>query len=419
MKKSEKYALVLAGGGAKGAYQIGAWKAFKELEIEFCAVSGASVGALNATLFAQDDYDKAVDLWENISLDKVVNLPPDLILDGKFHIRKFNFLHLREIHKSILKYGGLDSTPLQNLINTYVDEENIRKSGIDLGLVTVNVDRLKPVEIYLDDIPHGQLGNYLLASASFPAFKQTEINGRKYTDGGVYDNIPYRMIKERGYRKIIIVDIAGPGFNRKPDIEGTETIYIKNTSDIGNVLNFNKDILKILLNLGYLDTMKTFGKIDGIKYYYKSNKKLENRIENIIGNDPMLRKILPGNMRQYRNIAAPFLECAALSLGIDQNIEYDMDELLKLIETEYHEIIDSSGRKYKKHHIRILKNMRKSMRQRYGKRELLGYPPFEYHHVLSKMFTGKKQQAAERTLAFLFPVLPAGLYFIEKVLKER
>lgn len=418
MKKNEKYALVLAGGGAKGAYQIGAWKAFKELKIEFCAVSGASVGALNATLFAQNDYKRAVDLWENISLDKVVNLPPDLILDGRFHIRKFKFLHLREINKSILKYGGLDSTPLQNLINTYVDEENIRKSGVDLGLVTVNVDRLKPVEIYLDDIPHGQLSNYLLASASFPAFKQTEINGRKYTDGGVYDNIPYRMIKERGYRKIIIVDIAGPGFNRKPDIEGTETIYIKNRSEIGNVLNFNKGILKILLNLGYLDTMKIFGKIDGIKYFYKTNKKLENRIENILGNDPMLRKILPGNMRRYRNIAASFLECAALILGIDQNIEYEMDELLKLIETGYHEIIDSFDSKAKKHNIRILKNMRKSMRQRYGKRELLGYPPFEYHHVLGRMFTGKKLQAAERTLTFLFPALPAGLYFIEKVMKE-
>ena len=339
MKKRGKYALVLAGGGAKGAYQIGAWKAFKELKIEFCAVSGASVGALNATLFAQNDYNKAVHLWENISLDKVVNLPPDLILDGKFHIRKFKFLHLREINKSILKYGGLDSTTLKNLINTYVNEENIRKSGVDLGLVTLNVDRLKPVEIFLDDIPPGQLNKYLLASASFPAFKQTEINGRKYTDGGVYDNIPYRMIKERGYRKIIIVDIAGPGFNRRPEIEGTETIYIKNRSTIGNVLNFNKDILKILLNLGYLDTMKTFGMIDGIKYFYKLDAELENMLKNILGNDPGLRRLLPGYMRKHRNMAASFMECAAFTLEIDQNIEYRIPDLLKLIEKRYYGIV--------------------------------------------------------------------------------
>ena len=418
MKKSNKYALVLAGGGAKGAYQIGAWKAFKELEIEFCAVSGASVGALNATLFAQDDYNKAVDLWENISLDKVVNLPPDLILDGRFRIRKFKFLHLREINKSILKYGGLDSTPLENLINTYVDEENIRNSDIDLGLVTLNIDRLKPVEIFLDDIPHGQLSQYLLASASFPAFKQTEIDGRKYTDGGVYDNIPYRMIKERGYRKIIIVDIAGPGFNRRPDIEGTETIYIKKRSNIGNVLNFNKDILKTLLNLGYLDTMKTFGMIDGIIYYYKLDARLENMLEDILGNDSGLRKLLPGYMRQHRNIAASFMECAAFILEIDQNIEYRIPDLLALIKKRYYGIVSVSGVQDKKHNLIILKNMRKSIKQRYGKRELLGYPPFEYQHILNKMFSGKKLRTGERTLKLLFPELPAGVYFINKVIEE-
>ncbi|MCF6335769.1 MAG: patatin-like phospholipase family protein, partial [Spirochaetales bacterium] len=302
MCNRESYALVLAGGGAKGVYQIGAWKALRELKIELCAVAGASVGALNAALFAQNDYKLALDLWENITLDKVVNLPPELIVDGRFHIRKFNFLHLREINRVLLKYGGLDSTPLKNMIEKYVDEKKIRQSGFDLGLVTVNVDRLKPVEIFLDDIPTGKLGDYLLASASFPSFRQTEIDGRKYTDGGVYDNIPYQMIKERGYKKIIIIDIAGPGFNRKPDIEGTETIYIKNGSDIGNVLNFNKDILRNLLNLGYLDTLKTFGKIDGIKYYYKLNKKFETRLDLLIGRGKEIRKILPKYMRQYGSI---------------------------------------------------------------------------------------------------------------------
>lgn len=418
MKKSEKYALVLAGGGAKGAYQIGAWKAFKELKIEFCAVSGASVGALNATLFAQNDYNRAVDLWENISLDKVVNLPPDLILDGKFHIRKFTFLHLREINKSIIKYRGLDSTPLKNLIDAYVNEEDIRKSGVDLGLVTINVDRLKPVEIFIDEIPPGQLSRYLLASASFPAFKQTEIDGRKYTDGGVYDNIPYKMIKERGYRKIIIVDIAGIGFNRKPDIEGTETIYIKNRSNIGNVLNFNKDILNTLLNLGYLDTMKTFGMIDGIKYYYKLDVKYETRLKDILGNESGLRKLLPGYMRHHRNMAGSFLECSALILGIDQNMEYKVPDLLKLIEKRYHRIVSVSEIKDKQHHIRIFKKMRKRMKQRYGKRELLGYPPFEYYYILSQMFDGRKFRAGERTLKLLFPELTAGVYFIDKVIKE-
>lgn len=419
MKKQEKYALVLAGGGAKGSYQIGAWKAFKELGIEICAVAGASVGALNATLFAQKNFDHALELWENISLDKVITLPPDLILDGKFHIRKFGFLHLREINKSILKYGGLDSTPLKNLINAYVNEKKIRNNNIDLGLVTVNVTRFKPVEIFLDNIPKGQLTDYLLASASFPAFKQATINGNNYTDGGIYDNIPYKMIKERGYKKIIIVDIAGPGFNRKPDIEGTQTIYIKNTSDIGSVLNFDKKVLKELLNLGYLDTMKTFGKIDGFKYYFNSNLDFEKQFEIIIGSDPKFRKILPKSMRLYQKISTPYLECAASILGMEKNIRYDITDLLKEMETRYNEITDSTDINRKQHYISVIKLMRRNMKKRYGKRELFKYPPYEYYHMLSLILKGKKLYAAERTFKLFYPSLSAGLFFIEKIIKSQ
>ncbi len=419
MKRKEKYALVLAGGGAKGAYQIGAWKAFKELDIEICAVAGASVGALNAALFAQNNYEQALDLWENISLDKVVTLPPELILDGKFHIRKFGFLHLREINKSILKYGGLDSTPLKILINNFVDEDLIRKSNIDLGLVTVNVNRLKSVEIFLDNIQNGLLGDYLLASASFPAFKLAKIDGKNYTDGGIYDNIPYKMIKERGYKKIIIVDIAGPGFNRKPDIEGTQTIYIKNTSDIGSVLDFDKNVLKKLLNLGYLDTMKTFGKIDGINYFFNSDSKFEKQFENIIGNDSGLRKKLPKNLRLYQKISSSYLECASSILGIEKSVRYEIPELLKKIEAGYSEIVDSTEEKGQHHYISVFKSMRKNMKKRYGKREIFNYPPFEYYHILSRILDGKNLKAAEKTLKLFFPTLPAGLLFIEKIIKSQ
>lgn len=49
------YGLILAGGGAKGAYQIGAWKAMRELDIEFEAIAGASIGAINGAMIAQGD----------------------------------------------------------------------------------------------------------------------------------------------------------------------------------------------------------------------------------------------------------------------------------------------------------------------------------------------------------------------------
>ena len=51
-----EYGLVLAGGGVRGAYQIGVWKALKELKIKVSAVSGVSIGAVNGALFVPKNY---------------------------------------------------------------------------------------------------------------------------------------------------------------------------------------------------------------------------------------------------------------------------------------------------------------------------------------------------------------------------
>ena len=60
----EKTAVVLAGGGSRGAYQIGVWKAMRELHIDYQLVAGTSVGALNGALMVQQEYDKALQVWE-------------------------------------------------------------------------------------------------------------------------------------------------------------------------------------------------------------------------------------------------------------------------------------------------------------------------------------------------------------------
>ena len=55
-----KRAVVLSGGGAKGAYEIGVWKALRRLSINYDIVCGTSVGALNGVLMVQKDYFKAL-----------------------------------------------------------------------------------------------------------------------------------------------------------------------------------------------------------------------------------------------------------------------------------------------------------------------------------------------------------------------
>ena len=53
-------AVVLSGGGSKGAYEMGVWKALRKLHISYDIVTGTSVGALNAAFMVQKDYLKGL-----------------------------------------------------------------------------------------------------------------------------------------------------------------------------------------------------------------------------------------------------------------------------------------------------------------------------------------------------------------------
>ena len=80
-----KIGLVLAGGGSRGAYQIGVWKALIELGIDkyINVISGTSIGALNAMLFLQGDYNLAEEIWKDITQEKILPIEEkDLILKG-------------------------------------------------------------------------------------------------------------------------------------------------------------------------------------------------------------------------------------------------------------------------------------------------------------------------------------------------
>jgi NTE family protein len=68
------YGIVLEGGGARGAYQVGAWKALRELGIDYQGVAGTSVGALNGAMMVQGDFNKTLEVWSDITPSKVVNI---------------------------------------------------------------------------------------------------------------------------------------------------------------------------------------------------------------------------------------------------------------------------------------------------------------------------------------------------------
>ena len=138
---SREYGLVLEGGGAKGAYQIGAWRALKEAGVRIRGVAGTSVGALNGALICMDDLEQAEKLWKTIAYSKVMDVDDERMAQ-LFDKEKQKPELLRETLRDtfrVLGEGGADIAPLRRLIEENIDEERIRNSPMEFYSCTYSV----------------------------------------------------------------------------------------------------------------------------------------------------------------------------------------------------------------------------------------------------------------------------------------
>lgn len=265
------YGLVLEGGGAKGAYHMGAYKALMDEGIEIRGVAGTSIGALNGAMIVQGEPEKAYELWREISYSKVIAIEDEEVERWKQKkIGKEDITFLTGKILNVLSEKGLDISPMKDLLVETIDEDKIRESGKDFGIVTISLTDLKPVEIYIEDIPVGKLSDYLLASAYFPAFKRDKIDGKNYIDGGLYNNLPVNLLRDKGYKDLIIIRTHGVGIVRKVNLEGLNTIVISPNEDLGGTLDFDRETARYNLKLGYYDGLKALRKLKGYSYYIES-----------------------------------------------------------------------------------------------------------------------------------------------------
>ena len=248
--------LVLAGGGARGSYQIGVWRALEELGWRAGIVTGTSVGCLNGALYVLGQYEMARDMWLSIRSGDVMTLPaPGSGLGG-----------LGEAVRQFMAEGGLDVSPLEQIVNLVLDEQALRASPIRFGLVTVEKKGLKPRELSLEEIPQGKLRDYLMASsACFPALRARTIDGVEYLDGGYADNMPAGLAARLGAEELVCVDLEGVGIT-KPNRTGLPTLLIRSHWELGDILRFNPPVARRNMAIGYFDTMRAFGRLRGDAY---------------------------------------------------------------------------------------------------------------------------------------------------------
>lgn len=269
---TKEYGIVLEGGGAKGAYQIGAWKALREAGVRIKGIAGASVGSLNGALICMDDLEKAEDIWKNIEYSRVMDVSDETIKALKK--KDFKALNMQEILNSgfqFIKDGGFDVTPLKNLIAEVVgDESRIRESDRELFAVTYSVSEHKELAVDVKSGEEGSVKDMLLASAYFLAFKNEKLGGKRYRDGGGFNNVPLGVLLDKGYEDIIVIRIYGWGFDSEkvtkiPD--GANVYHIAPRQDLGGILEFDKKQSRKNMILGYYDAKRFLYGLAGRIYY--------------------------------------------------------------------------------------------------------------------------------------------------------
>jgi NTE family protein len=205
-----QFGLVLAGGGAKGAFQVGVLRFLAEEGLEPQIIAGTSIGALNGAVVAcggsfAEGVKKLESVWRDLGSIRVIKWNPD-------------------------PSSVLDAEPLERLIRDYVNPSMLREGtelwvtafpvagipGMPFGSLDALATLLKVggdvsarwfrVQDCADD---EVLYTTLLASAALPfLFPQRKIDGGLYVDGGVAENVPIRGLKERGCDHVVVVHLS-------------------------------------------------------------------------------------------------------------------------------------------------------------------------------------------------------------------
>lgn len=351
-----KLALVLSGGGSKGAYQIGAYRALRKLGKNPEIVTGTSVGAINGLLIAQGDLYKAFKLWKNISFSTIYEESSFEECDNE----KITEIY-KEYVKAFITEGGMDISKLISVFDEFYEPKKFFSSPIDYGLVTYNYTKNEPVIITKKELKEDNVKDYVIASATcYPAFKPHKIKDDLYIDGGYYDNLPINLAIDLGADEIIAVDLGSIGTVKEPKID-IPTIKIRPRNKIVSFLVFDKSKSREALHFGYNDTMKTFGKLDGDKLTFKKGNliknynryfkifeeeingifsNLDNALYEKIVNTGAFKSILNSKL-SYRNFNK-LVEKAGMCFGFQEDIIYNIKTYNKGLFSNLNEIIPIS-----------------------------------------------------------------------------
>jgi NTE family protein len=167
--------------------------------------------------------------------------------------------YILQLTKESVLNNGIDISPLMDIVKSYVDEDIVRQTDKELIISTFNISQREQKYFELNEIPHGQLLNYAMASSRLPFFKNVIIDNHKYLDGGMGDNLPYySKLDDKHFDLVITIKISQiPYFLPLVSIKNItydNSLTITPSKRIGNPLEFKKPSFDEKFEMGYFDT---------------------------------------------------------------------------------------------------------------------------------------------------------------------
>ena len=274
--------LVFAGGGGKGAYQIGVWRYLREVGLDrsVSAVSGTSVGALNAALFASGDFERAERIWRNIQPELILSPPSYSVAEVTAWMAESGITAAsgdRALPSAAALAPAMESAlggslPFSRegllwLMREGVDFDAIRRAPIPCYATCLTVPGLELRRFDLRQYPAEDARTLLLATSAIPlVFENVEFEGERYCDGGVPfvgDNIPVEPVASLGVPYILVVNLSQEAILQRERFPDVKLIEITPHEDLGNLvtgtLDFTPDGAARRIELGYEDTRRALG----------------------------------------------------------------------------------------------------------------------------------------------------------------
>lgn len=280
-----KIGLVLAGGGARGAYQIGAIKALKELGLDkyINVLSGTSIGALNAMLFMSGDLEKSISIWNKISKEDILPTEENnlIIRSTLLHLGMNNMNFIKKYMPKIISGGNISRSGLVGIMDE-IDFEFIKKSHIICYATCTESIELLPRYFKINDYEEEDIRKILLATSAIPMIYECEkIEEVIYLDGGIVDNVPIQPVYGENCDIIIVVHLARESNIDKRVFPNTYIIEILPTvMEVGlfeGTLDFSVDMSRKRMQIGYDDTMNIIKPIMELTRFIDNSEKEDSK----------------------------------------------------------------------------------------------------------------------------------------------